>query len=141
MFHNNENQLYIKQTLTYAKATLGSMEFKIMPSRKNIFEFFYCSQNMINIIIIYLAQYFQRKKCDAMIRIPPFNPLTQGSISSQILFSSMDKMDEKNVNVKQLFQASCPQGVTSSRRLGDKVATPTKLPKGEKRTWNTQQSC
>jgi hypothetical protein len=35
---------------------------------------------MINVIIIYLAQHFQRKKSDAMIRIAPFNPLTQGSI-------------------------------------------------------------
>jgi len=96
---------------------------------------------MVNVIIIFLEQYFQRKKCDAMIRISPFNPLTKVQSSSQIFFSSMDKMDEKNVDVKQLFQASCPQGVTSSRRLGDKVATPTKLPKGHKRIWNTQQSC
>ncbi len=54
-----------------------------MPNKKNIFDFFSYIQTMINILIIFITQYFQGKKGDLMVRVSSFNQWVQ----SLILFS------------------------------------------------------
>jgi hypothetical protein len=74
---------------------------------------------MINVLTIFLAQYFQGKNYDVVVKIPP---LTQRSRRSRVhplpKFSFSKKINEKNITLGQLIQASCPWGATFLGRKG-----------------------
>jgi hypothetical protein len=55
---------------------------------------------MINILIIFLTQYFQQKISDIMVRISPFNQGYGVQSFSQMFFSSMDERDENMKDMK-----------------------------------------
>ncbi len=55
---------------------------------------------MINILIIFLTQYFQQTKSDIMVRIFPFNQRYGVQSFSQMFFSSMDERDENMKGMK-----------------------------------------
>jgi hypothetical protein len=80
---------------------------------------------MINFLNIFLAQYFQGKKCDVLVRIPPFQHASLNFDSfPKFSFFSIDEMDEIKT-LRQLLQASCPKDQLSTK---DIAIAPTKLP-------------
>ncbi len=78
---------------------------------------FYCTRIMINILIIFLTQYFFYKN-DLLIRISPCNQKVQGSIfvsKKNCVF--MNEMDEKKTVFQKLFQVRCPETFFEEKRI------------------------